>query len=60
MLVAPVPLAKLVTGKLPVTPVERGKPVAFVSVTEVGVPRTGVTKVGLVASASAVPEPVVV
>jgi hypothetical protein len=44
--VAPVP--PLPTGKVPVTPVVRGKPVALVSVTEDGVPRIGVTKVGLV------------
>jgi hypothetical protein len=52
-----VPLFKLVTGKLPVTPVVSGNPVAFVSVTEVGVPRIGVTKVGLVAKTFA-PVPV--
>jgi len=34
----------------PATPVEMGKPVALVSVAEVGVPRIGVTKVGLVFS----------
>jgi hypothetical protein len=38
----------LAIGSVPVTPVVRGKPVAFVSVTDVGVPRTGVTSVGLV------------
>jgi hypothetical protein len=43
---APVP--PLATGKVPVTPVVRGKPVALVSVTEVGVPSIGVTSVGLV------------
>src|SRR5882724_4522710 len=37
----------------PETPVEIGKPVAFVSVPDVGVPRTGVTNVGLVANTSA-------
>jgi hypothetical protein len=41
-----VPLFRFVTGKLPVTPVVRGSPVAFVSVTDVGVPRTGVVRVG--------------
>jgi hypothetical protein len=35
---AEVPLFKLVTGKLPVTPVDNGNPVAFVSVTLDGVP----------------------
>jgi hypothetical protein len=32
----------------PLTPVEIGRPVPFVKVTEVGVPKIGVTKVGLV------------
>jgi hypothetical protein len=41
----------------PDTPVEIGRPVAFVSVPDVGVPKTGVTKVGDVASAIP-PEPV--
>jgi hypothetical protein len=44
----------------PLTPVEIGRPVAFVSVALVGVPNTGVTKVGDVASATTVPLPVVV
>ena len=35
-------------GNVPVTPVVKGKPVPFVSVTEVGVPNIGVTNVGLV------------
>ena len=35
-------------GNTPVTPVVKGRPVPFVSVTEVGVPKTGVTSVGLV------------
>jgi hypothetical protein len=35
---APVPLFKLVTGKLPVTPVDKGKPVALVKVPDDGVP----------------------
>ena len=39
-------------GKTPVTPVVNGSPVAFVNVTEVGVPRIGVTKVGLVVNAT--------
>lgn len=41
-----VPLLRLVTGRFPVTPVERGSPVAFVNVTLVGVPKIGVTSVG--------------
>jgi hypothetical protein len=41
----------------PLTPVEIGKPVAFVNVALAGVPRTGVTSVGLVANTRA-PEPV--
>ena len=45
-----VPLLKFVMERLPVTPVESGKPVAFVNVTDVGVPRMGVTSVGLVLS----------
>jgi len=54
-----VPVPPLATGKVPVTPVVKGKPVAFVSVPEVGVPRIGVTKVGLVES-TLFPEPVLV
>ena len=34
---APVPLPKLPTGRLPVTPVPRGKPVAFVNIPDEGV-----------------------
>jgi len=41
-----VPLFKLVTGRFPVTPVDNGKPVALVRVTEVGIPKIGVTSVG--------------
>ena len=55
---ADVPLFKFVTGRLPVTPVVRGKPVAFVSVALVGVPRIGVTNVGDVDSTTDA-EPVV-
>jgi hypothetical protein len=33
-----VPLPKFVTGRLPETPVESGKPVALVSTAETGVP----------------------
>ena len=47
----------LAMGSVPVTPVVRGRPVAFVKVAEVGVPKIGVTNVGLVASTFA-PEPV--
>ena len=35
---AEVPLPRFVTGRLPVTPVVRGSPVAFVRVPEAGVP----------------------
>ena len=35
-------------GRVPVTPVVKGRPVPLVKVTLVGVPNTGVTKVGLV------------
>jgi len=41
----------------PDTPVEIGRPVAFVNVADVGVPRMGVTRVGLVANTKA-PVPV--
>ncbi|NBS67371.1 hypothetical protein EBT31_00455 [bacterium] len=51
------PVPPLATGKVPVTPVVRGKPVALVRVTEEGVPRTGVTSVGLLAKTFA-PVPV--
>jgi hypothetical protein len=36
----------LAIGKIPVTPVVKGRPVAFVSVADCGVPRIGVTSVG--------------
>jgi hypothetical protein len=36
----------LANGKIPVTPVVKGKPVAFVKVPEAGVPNTGAVKVG--------------
>ena len=42
--VAPVP--PLATGKVPVTPVDNGRPVALVSVAADGVPRFGVTSAG--------------
>ncbi len=51
------PVPPLAAGKVPVTPVERGKPVAFVSVRELGVPKAGVTSVGLVDN-TRLPDPV--
>jgi hypothetical protein len=54
---AEVPEFKFVTGKFPVTPVDKGKPVALVNVADVGVPRIGVTNVGEVAN-TADPVPV--
>lgn len=54
---AEVPPFKFVTGRLPVTPVLSGKPVALVNVALVGVPKIGVTKVGEVANTFA-PVPV--
>ena len=42
---AEVPELRLVTGRLPVTPVVSGRPVALVSVPDAGVPRTGATRV---------------
>jgi hypothetical protein len=53
------PVPPLATGRVPVTPVDRGKPVAFVRVAALGVPRSGVTSAGLVAKTRA-PVPVVV
>jgi hypothetical protein len=47
----------LAVGKVPVTPVVRGRPVALVNVALVGVPNTGVTNVGEVAK-TAEPVPV--
>ena len=52
-----IPVPPLATGNVPVTPVVNGSPVALVRVPELGVPRAGVTKVGLVAS-TILPEPV--
>lgn len=54
---ADVPLFRLVTGKLPVTPVLNGRPVTLVITPDAGVPKAGVTKVGLVANTFA-PVPV--
>jgi hypothetical protein len=42
-----IPVPPLATGKVPVTPVVKGNPVAFVKVADDGVPRAGVTSVGL-------------
>ena len=44
------PVPPLATGRVPVTPVVSGNPVAFVSVPLAGVPRVGVTNVGEVDS----------
>ena len=46
-------------GKTPVTPVVKGKPVALVNTTAVGVPKAGVINVGLVES-TLLPVPVLV
>ena len=54
---APVPLLRLVTGRLPVTPVVRGRPVAFVRTPAEGVPRFGVVRVGEICR-TPLPEPV--
>lgn len=51
------PVPPFATGKVPVTPEVNGNPVAFVSVTEEGVPNAGVTKVGLFES-TLLPDPV--
>ena len=53
------PVPPLATGKIPVTPVVNGRPVAFVSVADVGVPKIGVTSVGLV-DKTTLPVPVLV
>ena len=42
------PLLRLLTERLPVTPVDSGKPVALVSVPDAGVPSAGAVSVGLV------------
>jgi hypothetical protein len=57
LLDAAVPELRLVTGRFPVTPVDNGRPVQFVSVPEVGVPSTGVINVGVLFSTGA-PVPV--
>jgi len=43
------PVPPLATGNVPVTPVVKGNPVAFVKVADEGVPKAGVTRVGDVA-----------
>jgi hypothetical protein len=45
------PVPPLATGRVPVTPVVKGKPVALVITPDAGVPKAGVTKVGLTKSA---------
>ena len=57
MLGVAVPVPPLATGRSPVTPVVKGKPVALVSVADVGVPKIGVTSVGEVDN-TLLPEPV--
>ena len=51
------PVPPLATGNVPVTPVVNGRPVPLVNTTADGVPRAGVTRVGLVANTNA-PDPV--
>jgi hypothetical protein len=48
LLVFATPVPPLAPGKIPVTPVVKGKPVALVSTPDAGVPSAGVTRVGLV------------
>ena len=45
-------------GNVPVTPVVNGNPVPDVKVTAVGVPKSGVIKIGLVSTTNLVPVPV--
>ena len=52
------PVPPFVVPNVPLTPVESGRPIALVSVTDVGVPRIGVTKVGDVVNAT-LPDPLV-
>ena len=53
-----VPEFKLVAGRFPVTPVVRGKPVAFVNTPAEGVPIFGVVNVGLACITNVLPVPV--
>ena len=55
LVVTPVP--PFATGKVPVTPVVKGRPVTLVITPEAGVPSAGVTSVGLVLR-TLLPEPV--
>jgi hypothetical protein len=43
-----VPVPPFTTASVPVTPVDKGNPVKFVAIPDVGVPNKGVTSVGLV------------
>ena len=52
-----IPVPPFATGSVPVTPVVSGRPVALVRVTDVGVPRIGVVKVGEVPNTNE-PDPV--
>lgn len=52
-----IPVPPLFAGRVPVTPVESGRPVAFVNTPLVGVPNSGVISVGEVANTLA-PVPV--
>lgn len=52
-----VPVPPFATGRIPVTPVVKGSPVTFVRTPLAGVPKAGVTRVGLVANTAA-PVPV--
>ena len=52
------PVPPLATGKIPVTPVVKGNPVALLNTKALGVPKAGATKVGEVARTTS-PEPVV-
>ena len=53
------PVPPFVTANVPVTPVDKGNPVALVNVTLVGVPNIGVTRVGVVDNTT-LPVPVLV
>lgn len=52
------PVPPLATGKVPVTPVVRGRPVALVRTAAVGVPKLGVISTGDVSTTNFVPVPV--